>query len=174
MCLLALGHGTACSCPSSSGDSWYRSVSPFREELRCRPGVEGGYVAQAYHLYVPLLEGHCPSVPRHLPPGPCGGGIQCFQEIIQTFQNVETYTNPQPRHPMGRRWRAGERTRKPGPRTRLQVVSSECPSERARDKPGPVPLPNNWWKAARNQGATVTKEPRKEERESHTLAPPPG
>ena len=41
--------------------------------FRCRPGVEGGYVAQAYHLYTPLLEGHCPSVPRHLPPGPCGG-----------------------------------------------------------------------------------------------------
>ena len=36
--------------------------------------VEGGYVAQAYNLYAPLLEGHCPSVPRHLPPGPCGGG----------------------------------------------------------------------------------------------------
>ena len=31
-------------------------------------------MAQAYNLYVPLLEGHCPSVPRHLPPGPCGGG----------------------------------------------------------------------------------------------------
>ena len=45
-----------------------------QEELRCRPGVEGGYVAQAYHLYVPLLEGPCPLVPRHLPPGPCGGG----------------------------------------------------------------------------------------------------
>ena len=68
--------------------------------------------------------------------------IQYFQEIIQTFHNVETGTNPQPRHPMGRRRRAGERTRKPGPRTRLQVVSSECLSERARDKPGPVPLPH--------------------------------
>ena len=54
--------------------TWYRSVSSFQEELRCRPGVEGGYVAQAYHLYVPLLEGPCTSVPRHLPPGPCGGG----------------------------------------------------------------------------------------------------
>ena len=31
-------------------------------------------MAQAYHLYEPLLEGPCPSVPRHLPPGPCGGG----------------------------------------------------------------------------------------------------
>ena len=62
--------------------------------------------------------------------------VQYFQEIIQTtFQSVETYTNPQPRHPMGRRRRAGERTRKPGPRTRLQVVRSECPSERARNKP---------------------------------------
>ena len=36
--------------------------------------VEGGYVAQAYHLYVSLFEGPCPSVPRHLPPWPCGGG----------------------------------------------------------------------------------------------------
>ena len=68
------GYGTACSCPSSLGDLWYCSVSSFQEELRCRPGVEGGYVAQAYHLYAPLLEGPCPSVPRHLPPGLCGGG----------------------------------------------------------------------------------------------------
>ena len=42
-----------------------RGIAPssFQEELRCRPGVEGGYVAQAYHLYAPLLEGPCPSVP---------------------------------------------------------------------------------------------------------------
>ena len=26
-------------------ETWYRSVSSFQEELRCRPGVEGGYVA---------------------------------------------------------------------------------------------------------------------------------
>ena len=31
-------------------------------------------MVQAYHLYAPLPEGPCPSVPRHLPPGPCGGG----------------------------------------------------------------------------------------------------
>ena len=31
-------------------------------------------MAQAYHLYASLPEGPCPSVPRHLPPGPCGGG----------------------------------------------------------------------------------------------------
>ena len=31
-------------------------------------------VLKAYHLYAPLLEGPCPSVPRHFPPGPCGGG----------------------------------------------------------------------------------------------------
>ena len=31
-------------------------------------------MAQAYNLYAPPLEGPCPSVPRHLPPGPCGGG----------------------------------------------------------------------------------------------------
>ena len=54
-CLRALLYGTACSCPSISGDSWYCSVSSFQEELRCRPGVEGGYMAQAYHLYAPLL-----------------------------------------------------------------------------------------------------------------------
>ena len=47
---------------------------PLEQELRCRPGVEGRYVAQAYHLYASLFEGPCPSVPRHLPPGPCGGG----------------------------------------------------------------------------------------------------
>ena len=35
--------------------------------------------------------------------------IQYFQEIIQTtFQNVETYTNPQPGQPMGRRRMAGD------------------------------------------------------------------
>ena len=45
----------------------------FQEELHCRPGVKGGYMAQAYHLYVSLHEGPCPSVPRHFPPGPCGG-----------------------------------------------------------------------------------------------------
>ena len=73
-CLPALGYGTACSCPSSSGDSWYCSASSFQEELLCRPGVEGGYVVLAYHLYAPLLEGHRSSVPRHIPPGPCGGG----------------------------------------------------------------------------------------------------
>ena len=31
-------------------------------------------MAQAYHLYVSLLEGPRSSVPRDLPPGPCGGG----------------------------------------------------------------------------------------------------
>ena len=35
----------------------------FSRRIRCRPGVEGGYVVQAYHLYAPLLEGPCPSVP---------------------------------------------------------------------------------------------------------------
>ena len=47
---------------------------PNARHFCCRPGVEGGYVAQAYNLYAPLLEGHCSQVPRHLPPGPCGGG----------------------------------------------------------------------------------------------------
>ena len=30
------------------------------------------------HLYASLPEGPCPSVPRHLPPGPCGGGSVCL------------------------------------------------------------------------------------------------
>ena len=52
--------------------------------------------------------------------------IQYFQEIIQTtFQNVETYTNPQPCHPMGRRRMGGRRTRKQGPRTSHQAISSD-------------------------------------------------
>ena len=67
--------------------------------------------------------------------------IQYIQEIIQTtFQSMETDTNPQPQHPTGRR--VGEQTRKAGQRTRLPVVRSECLSEWARDKPGPVPLPH--------------------------------
>ena len=48
-----------------------RGIAP---SLRCRPGVESGYVAQAYHLYTSLLEGPCSSIPQRLPPGPCGGG----------------------------------------------------------------------------------------------------
>ena len=31
-------------------------------------------MAQAYHLYASLLEGPRSSVPRHFPPGLCGGG----------------------------------------------------------------------------------------------------
>ena len=52
----------------------YCSVSSFQEELCCPPGVEGGYLAALYHLYAPLLEGPVAQVPRHLPPGSCGGG----------------------------------------------------------------------------------------------------
>ena len=70
--LPALGYGT--SCPSSSGNSWYRSISSFYEELCCRPGAEGGYVAQAHNLSTPLLERLCPLVPRRLPPELCGCG----------------------------------------------------------------------------------------------------
>ena len=51
--------GLHCLClPPSSRDAWYRSVNSFSKEFCCRPGVEGGYVAQAYHLYASLLEGH--------------------------------------------------------------------------------------------------------------------
>ena len=34
-------------------------------------------MAQAYHLYASLLEGPRSSDPRHLPPGPRGGGTGC-------------------------------------------------------------------------------------------------
>ena len=78
--------------------------------------------------------------------------IQYFQEIIQTtFQNVETYTNPQLCHPMGRRRMVGERTRKKGPKTSLPAVSSDM-SRRAG--PGQTrarsATTQNRWKAARN------------------------
>ena len=41
----------------SQGDLWYHSVASFQEELRCRPGVEGGYMVQAHHLHVSLPKG---------------------------------------------------------------------------------------------------------------------
>ena len=37
----------------------YRSVSSVQEELRCQPGVEGGYMAQAHHLHASLPQGPC-------------------------------------------------------------------------------------------------------------------
>ena len=49
---------------------------------------------------------------------------QYFQEIIQTFQNVETYTNPPTGPTHGKEMDGRRRTRKQGPRTSLQVGSS--------------------------------------------------
>ena len=52
-----------------------RGIAPsLQEELCCPPVVEGGYLAASYNLYMPLLEGPVAQVPRHLPPGSCGGG----------------------------------------------------------------------------------------------------
>ena len=52
--------------------------------------------------------------------------IQYFQEIIQTtFQNVETYTNPTTGPTHGKETDGRRRTRKQGPRTSLQVGSSD-------------------------------------------------
>ena len=68
--------------------------------------------------------------------------IQYFQEIIQTFQNVETYTNPQPGQPMGRRQMAGDRR---GSTAQGPVSKSEaeiCPGEQDRVNPGPAPPPH--------------------------------
>ena len=71
--------------------------------------------------------------------------IQYFQEIIQTtFQNVETYTNPQPSHPTGRRRTVGARTfrgsKAQGPVSNPYAVIS--PGEQARIKPGPALPPH--------------------------------
>ena len=67
---------------------------------------------------------------------------------------METYTNPQPCLPM-----VGARTKKQGPRTSLQAVSSDM-SRRAG--PGQTrarsATTQNRWKAARNPGATALKK----------------
>ena len=51
--------------------------------------------------------------------------IQYFQEIIQTFQKVETYTNPPTEPTHGRETDDRRQTRKQGPRTRHQVGRSD-------------------------------------------------
>ena len=51
--------------------------------------------------------------------------IQYFQEIIQTFQKVETYTNRPTEPTHGRETDGRRQKRKPGPRTRHQVRSSD-------------------------------------------------
>ena len=70
--------------------------------------------------------------------------IQYFQEIIQiTFQNVETYTNPQPGQPMGRRRMAGDGR---GSKAQGSVSNSEaviCPGEQDRVNSGPAPPPHS-------------------------------
>ena len=40
----------------SQADPGYRSVSSFDEDIRCRPGVEGRYLAEAHHLSAQLHE----------------------------------------------------------------------------------------------------------------------
>ena len=49
----ALGEVHSRPSSESQGDPWYRSVSSF-QELRCRPGVESRYKAQAHHLHTSL------------------------------------------------------------------------------------------------------------------------
>ena len=68
----ALGYGTVCLCPLSSVHSCCRSVSSLRRTL-LSSWWEGEYVALSHILTVLLLRGGCPSVPRRLPPGLCGG-----------------------------------------------------------------------------------------------------
>ena len=75
MGILALGEVHSGPTSEGQGDPGYCSVSPAPEELRCRPGVECGYFAQAHHLHASLPEGPSSSVPQHLPPGTRGGGL---------------------------------------------------------------------------------------------------
>ena len=58
--------------------------------------------------------------------------ILYFQEIIRTFQKVETYTTPQPSQPMGGRWKAGDSrgSQVQGPGTKTEAVI--CPGEQDR------------------------------------------
>ena len=72
--LPAIGETPSSNPPPSTGDPRYWSVAPF-QELRRQPGPEGWYVAPSHHLHVPLPpQGLGTQVPRHLPPGPGGGG----------------------------------------------------------------------------------------------------
>ena len=41
----------------------------FAEDVRCRPGVEGAFLAEASRLPAQLREGPIPWVPQNLPPG---------------------------------------------------------------------------------------------------------
>ena len=68
----ALGYGTVCLCLLSSVHSCCRSVSSLRRSL-LSSWWEGVYVTLAHILAVLLLRGSCPSVPRLLLPGLCGG-----------------------------------------------------------------------------------------------------
>ena len=68
----ALGYGTVCLCPLSSVHSCCCSVSSLRRTL-LSSWWEGEYVALAHTLAALLLRGSCPSVPRRLPLGLCGG-----------------------------------------------------------------------------------------------------
>ena len=68
----ALCSVTVCLCPLSSVHSFCRSVSSLRRTL-LSSWWEGEDVALAHILAVLLLRGSCPSVPRRLPPGLCGG-----------------------------------------------------------------------------------------------------
>ena len=59
---------------NTAGDPRYCPVPPLQEELRRQPGLKGRYLESSHHLHAPLPQGLVSQVPRHLPPGPCGGG----------------------------------------------------------------------------------------------------
>ena len=101
--------------------------------------------------------------------------IQYFQEIIDNISRRGDIHEPPTVTSHGKEAEGRRTNAEAWSKDQTQVVSSECLSERARDNPGPVPLPHRTGvKAARNQRAAAPKQPRKEESESHTLTPPPG
>ena len=55
--VLAFGETLPGPSSESQADPGYCSVSSSDGELRCCPGVEGGYLAEAHHLLAQLREG---------------------------------------------------------------------------------------------------------------------
>ena len=60
---ISLAHHLSGRCvpdpPPRARETWGIAPSSVQEELHCRPGVEGGYMAQAHHLHASLPEGPC-------------------------------------------------------------------------------------------------------------------
>ena len=68
--------GTEQPVPASRAQET-RGIAPsllFKKNFAVDQVLKAGTWRRPYHLYASLPEGPCSLVPRHLPPGPCGGG----------------------------------------------------------------------------------------------------